>query len=196
MPWPHIHAEDVWLGNPPNIPGDGMATLKRVDASIAPLALLGKEVLIPRIWLKQPQASLQRLANGDNNWTFNLANGQDASQPPSAWSVNIHDIVFDRGQITFKDATLKADFRATVDPLGKPLPFSEVTGKRDANRAATPDYAFGWQVKAGTTASRWSAAARLAACCRCRTPICLSRCRPTCVPAPPGWRWPAPCPIR
>lgn len=196
VPWPHIHAEDVWLGNPPNIPGDGMATLKRVDASIAPLALLGKEVLIPRIWLKQPQASLQRLANGDNNWTFNLANGQDASQPPSAWSVNIHDIVFDRGQITFKDATLKADFRATVDPLGKPLPFSEVTGKRDANRAATPDYAFGWQVKAGTTASRWSAAARLAACCRCRTPICLSRCRPTCVPAPPGWRWPAPCPIR
>lgn len=147
VPWPHIHAEDVWLGNPPNIPGDGMATLKRVDASIAPLALLGKEVLIPRIWLKQPQASLQRLANGDNNWTFNLANGQDASQPPSAWSVNIHDIVFDRGQITFKDATLKADFRATVDPLGKPLPFSEVTGKRDANRAATPDYAFGWQVK-------------------------------------------------
>jgi len=147
VPWPHIHAEDVWLGNPPNIPGDSMVTLKRVDASIAPLALLGKEVLIPRIWLQQPQASLLRLANGDNNWTFNLANGQDARQPPSAWSVNIHDIVFDRGQIAFKDATLKADFRATVDPLGKPLPFSEVTGKRDGNKAVTPDYVFGWQVK-------------------------------------------------
>ncbi|CAI2931070.1 AsmA family protein [Serratia entomophila] len=147
VPWPHIHAEDVWLGNPPNIPGDSMVTLKRVDASIAPLALLGKEVLIPRIWLQQPQASLLRLANGDNNWTFNLANGQDAKQPPSAWSVNIHDIVFDRGQIAFKDATLKADFRATVDPLGKPLPFSEVTGKRDGNKAVTPDYVFGWQVK-------------------------------------------------
>jgi len=147
VPWPHIHAEDVWLGNPPNIPGDSMVTLKRVDASIAPLALLGKEVLIPRIWLQQPQASLLRLANGDNNWTFTLANGQDAKQPPSAWSVNIHDIVFDRGQIAFKDATLKADFRATVDPLGKPLPFSEVTGKLDGNKAVTPDYVFGWQVK-------------------------------------------------
>lgn len=65
-----------------------MVQLQRVDASIAPLALLGKEVLIPRIWLKQPNATLQRLANGDNNWTFNLAG--DPKQPTSDWSVNIH----------------------------------------------------------------------------------------------------------
>ncbi|MGP2731477.1 AsmA family protein, partial [Serratia marcescens] len=38
VPWPHIHAEDVWLGNPKNMPGDSMVTLQRVDASIAPLA--------------------------------------------------------------------------------------------------------------------------------------------------------------
>lgn len=147
VPWPHIHAEDVWLGNPKNMPGDSMATLQRVDASIAPLALLRKELLIPRIWLKQPNASLERLANGDNNWTFDLAAGQDPQQPPSAWSFTVHDIVFDKGQIAFKDATLKADFRAVVDPLGKPLPFSEVTGKQSGGKAATPDYVFGWQVK-------------------------------------------------
>ncbi|MDT3253539.1 AsmA family protein [Serratia sp. root2] len=145
VPWPHIHAEDIVLGNPKNIPGDSMVQLQRADASIAPLALLGKEVLIPRIWLKQPNATLQRLANGDNNWTFNLAG--DPKQPTSDWSVNIHDIVFDRGQIDFKDATLKADFRALIDPLGKPLPFSEVTGKKDADKAVTPDYVFGWKVK-------------------------------------------------
>ncbi|WP_421414484.1 AsmA family protein [Serratia plymuthica] len=145
VPWPHIHAEDIVLGNPKNIPGDSMVQLQRVDASIAPLALLGKEVLIPRIWLKQPKATLQRLANGDNNWTFNLAG--DPKQPTSDWSVNIHDVVFDRGQIDVKDATLKADFRALIDPLGKPLPFSEVTGKKDAGSAITPDYVFGWKVK-------------------------------------------------
>ncbi|WP_454878972.1 AsmA family protein [Serratia inhibens] len=145
VPWPHIHAEDIVLGNPKNIPGDSMVQLQRADASIAPLALLGKEVLIPRIWLKQPNATLQRLANGDNNWTFNLAG--DPKQPTSDWSVNIHDIVFDRGQIDFKDATLKADFRALIDPLGKPLPFSEITGKKDAGKAVTPDYVFGWKVK-------------------------------------------------
>ncbi|WP_411753218.1 AsmA family protein, partial [Serratia sp. (in: enterobacteria)] len=149
VPWPHIHAEDIMLGNPAKIPGDEMVTLQRVDASIAPLALLGKEVLIPRIWLKQPNASLRRLANGDNNWTFNLANSadKDPNQPQSDWSVSIHDIVFDRGQIDFKDATLKADFQALIDPLGKPLPFSEVAGKQPGDKATTPDYIFGWKVK-------------------------------------------------
>lgn len=149
VPWPHIHAEDIMLGNPAKIPGDEMVTLQRVDASIAPLALLGKEVLIPRIWLKQPNASLQRLANGDNNWTFNLANSteKDPNQPQSDWSASIHDIVFDRGQIDFKDATLKADFQALIDPLGKPLPFSEVAGKQPGDKAAAPDYVFGWKVK-------------------------------------------------
>jgi len=129
VPWPHIHAEDIVLGNPEDVPGekkdDQMVTLARVDASIAPLALLHKEVLIPRIWLKQPNASLIRLANGKNNWTFNLANSdtKDEAQPASPWSFTLNDIVFDRGQIDYKDAPLKADFRAVIDPLGKPLPF-------------------------------------------------------------------------
>ncbi|MGA7587823.1 MAG: AsmA family protein [Rouxiella badensis] len=155
VPWPHIHAEDIVLGNPADVPSDKpMVHLQRVDASLAPLALLDKEVLIPRIWLKQPDASLIRLADGKNNWTFNLANSdnKDPNQPPSAWSFNMNDIVFDRGQIDFKDATLKADFRAVVDPLGKPLPYDEVTGKKsakdskDEDKLYTPDYVFGWKV--------------------------------------------------
>lgn len=155
VPWPHIHAEDIVLGNPEDVPSDKpMVHLQRVDASLAPLALLDKEVLIPRIWLKQPDASLIRLADGKNNWTFNLANSdtKDNNQPPSAWSFKMNDIVFDRGQIDFKDATLKANFRAVVDPLGKPLPYVEVTGKRtdkDSKQQGTPytpDYVFGWKV--------------------------------------------------
>jgi uncharacterized protein involved in outer membrane biogenesis len=156
VPWPHLHAEDIVLGNPPDMSGDTpMVHLQRVDASLSPLALLNKEVLIPRIGLKQPDASLLRLADGKNNWTFNLANSDshDSSQPASAWSFKVNDIVFDRGQIDFKDATLKADFRALIDPLGKPLPFAEVTGKssgqenQDAAKSATPDYVFGWKVE-------------------------------------------------
>lgn len=173
IPWPNIHAEDLVLGNPPDLVSDKtaktvedksestafptgeMVTLKRVDASIAPLALLGKEVLIPRIWLTQPNATLQRLANGKNNWTFNLANSATDSQtPPSSWSVNIHDIVFDSGEINLNDAILKADLHAVIDPLGKPLPFAEVTGarneKKDKQAAdkvnSTPDYVFGWKI--------------------------------------------------
>ena len=136
------------------MPGDSMVTLQRVDASIAPLALLRKELLIPRIWLKQPNASLERLANGDNNWTFDLAAGQDPQQPPSAWSFTVHDIVFDKGQIAFKDAALKADFRAVIDPLGKPLPFSEVTGKQSGGKAATPTTFSVGRSRANITANR------------------------------------------
>lgn len=153
IPWPQIHAEDLVLGNPPDIPGDNMMTLKRVEANLSPLALLGKQVRIPRIWLTEPDANLQRLANGKNNWTFDLANRDKAKgEASSDWSVNISDIVFDRGQISLKDSVLKADLRAKIDPLGKPLPFSEVIGdkgevKDSKVRSTSVDYIFGWQVE-------------------------------------------------
>ncbi|CNJ37381.1 protein YhjG [Yersinia aldovae] len=178
VPWPQIHAENLVLGNPTNLvsdtkpnsdksakeisesaafPAGEMVTLQRVDASIALLALLGREVYISRIWLTQPNAKLLRLANGKNNWTFNLANHplEGENSPPSSWSVNINDIVFDRGEINLQDAILKADLHAVIDPLGKPLPFAEVTGNRsDAKKGKTanlvenpmPDYVFGWKV--------------------------------------------------
>ncbi|CNJ34412.1 AsmA family protein [Yersinia mollaretii] len=180
VPWPHIHAEDLVLGNPPELvsdkaasdtraddksvddktvstafPAGEMVTLKRVDASIAPLALLAKEVWIPRIWLTQPDANLRRLANGSNNWTFNLANSPKEGEQPSSWSVNIDDIVFDRGEISLNDAILKADLHAVIDPLGKPLPFAEVTGARNEKKGQSPadsaqsntaDYVFGWKI--------------------------------------------------
>ncbi|CNL28942.1 AsmA family protein [Yersinia kristensenii] len=177
VPWPHIHAEDLVLGNPANLVSDKtagqahsaagnaestafptgeMVTLKRVDASIAPLALLTKEVWIPRIWLTQPDAHLLRLANGENNWTFNLANSTEEDKSTvSDWSVNIDDIVFDRGQINLKDAVLKADLQVVIDPLGKPLPFAEVSGARNEKKDKqpaektqnnAPDFVFGWKV--------------------------------------------------
>ncbi|CFQ35670.1 AsmA family protein [Yersinia bercovieri] len=170
VPWPNIHAEDLVLGNPPELvsdktaddkiaatafPAGEMVTLKRVDASIAPLALLAKEVWIPRIWLTQPDANLLRLASGKNNWTFNLANSPKEGEQPSSWSVNIDDIVFDRGAISLNDAMLKADLHAVIDPLGKPLPFAEVTGSStekkdqppaDSAQSNTADYVFGWKI--------------------------------------------------
>ena len=59
IPWPHVHAEDIVLGNPPAIPGDH-------DPSAAgggdpcPLALLSKTVYLPWIKLEQPDVRLIR----------------------------------------------------------------------------------------------------------------------------------------
>lgn len=153
VPWPHVHAEDIVLGNPADIPAVSMVSLERVDASLSPLALLGKQIYIPRIKLKQPDASLRRLANGKNNWTFELANSSNEDQPKdqkSAWSFKIDDIVFDQGKIAYDDAMIGAKFKATIDPLGKPLPFSEVVGDSSSAKKVVskkaPDYVFGWKV--------------------------------------------------
>ncbi|STD23885.1 AsmA family protein [Enterobacter asburiae] len=40
IPWPHVHADDIILGNPPDIPDVTMVHLPRVEATLAPLALL------------------------------------------------------------------------------------------------------------------------------------------------------------
>ncbi|PRD14636.1 AsmA family protein [Pantoea coffeiphila] len=146
VPWPHIHAQDIMLGNPPEIPDLTMAHLERVDASISPLALLGKEVWLPWIKLQQPQAKLVQTADGKNNWTFNLADSEnkDPNQPPSAWSFRLDNIVFDQGTIGYRDAINKADVKVTVDPLGKPVPYAQLAGGDDKQKGAA-DFVFGWQ---------------------------------------------------
>ena len=82
VPWPHVHAEDIILGNPPDIPEVTMVHLPRVEATLAPLALLTKTVWLPWIKLEKPDARLIRLSEKNNNWTFNLANddNKDANQ--------------------------------------------------------------------------------------------------------------------
>jgi uncharacterized protein involved in outer membrane biogenesis len=42
VPWPQIHAEDIMLGNPPDIADVTMVHLQRVDATLSPLSLLHK----------------------------------------------------------------------------------------------------------------------------------------------------------
>lgn len=148
VPWPHVHAEDIMLGNPPAIADLTMVHLQRIDATLAPLALLHKEVFIPWIKLQQPDARLIQTADAKNNWTFDLA-ASDAAQPeqaPSAWSFRLDNIMFDRGQIAYRDAINKADVKVTVDPLGKPVPYVQVAGsKDDASQKGASDFVFGWK---------------------------------------------------
>lgn len=144
VPWPRIHAEDVLLGNPPGIDAITMVHLPRVEATIAPLSLLSKTVYLPWIKLVKPDARLIRRSEKLNNWTFNLAGEQDetAETAPSTWSFRLDNILFDSGRITVDDSVTRATVAIDVDPLGKPLPFSEVTGSGE--KSAKPgDYIFG-----------------------------------------------------
>ncbi|MEH4622261.1 AsmA family protein [Phytobacter diazotrophicus] len=144
IPWPHIHADDIVLGNPPEIPDVTMVHLPRVEATLAPLALLTKTVYLPWIKLQKPDARLIRLSEKNNNWTFKLASAEnnDPNAQPSGWSFRLDNILFDQVRIAVNDKVSKADIEILVDPLGKPLPFNEVTGNsKDKTRVA--DYVFG-----------------------------------------------------
>ncbi|MGP3590670.1 AsmA family protein [Vagococcus sp. WN89Y] len=148
VPWPHIHANDIILGNPPDIPEITMVHLPRVEATIAPLSLLSKTVYLPWIKLQQPDARLIRRSEKVNNWTFDLASDEnkEANAQPSGWSFRLDNILFDKGRIAIDDSVSRADIEIVVDPLGKPLPFSEVTGKSDP-KVKAGDYVFGLEAK-------------------------------------------------
>jgi len=151
VPWPHVVAEDLSLGNPDWSKQPQMATLKRVELRLSPLALLAQRVTIPRIDLTEPNAQLQRLADGRANWTFQF-DPKDPNAEPSSWVVDIGSIGFDKGHVTLDDQTLKTQLDLLIDPLGKPIPFSEIVGDKAAKTAqdkgsAPQDYAFALKVK-------------------------------------------------
>ncbi len=151
VPWPHVVAEDLSLGNPDWSKQPQMVTLKRVELRLSPLALLAQRVVIPRIDLTEPNADLQRLADGRANWTFKF-DPKDPNAEPSNWVVDIGAIGFDKGHVTLDDQNLKTQLDAVIDPLGKPIPFSDIVGDKAAKTAiekggAPQDYAFAIKVK-------------------------------------------------
>lgn len=151
VPWPHVIADDLSLGNPDWSKNPQMVTLKRVELRLSPLPLLAQRVVIPRIDLTAPDARLERLADGRANWNFDLPKA-DPNAKPSSWEVDIGAIKFDKGLVSLNDQTLKTQLDLVIDPLGKPIPFGDIVGGKEAKKAqdkgaAPQDYAFGLSVK-------------------------------------------------
>lgn len=153
LPWPHFSAEQLNLGNPEWAEADTFVSLDRVQFRLAPLPLLWKTVSIPRIELGAPYASLQRLADGRANWTFDLGGQQpDEAAESSPWTLDIGTIGFDQGVISLDDQLSKTRLEAQIDPLGAPIPFVQIVGDNAARRladehAAAQNYAFAWRAK-------------------------------------------------
>ena len=143
VPWPHFIAEDLTLSNPEWLKQPQMVGLEKVEFRLSPLPLIFQHIVIPRINLTKPNASLTRLADGRANWTFDFG-PKDENAEPSKWVLDIGAIGFDQGNVSYNDQILKADMKVQIDPLGKPIPFSEIVGKARAEKSAgAQDYAFG-----------------------------------------------------
>ncbi len=133
IPWPHIHAEDIVLGNPPAIPQVTMVHLPRVEATLAPLALLSRTVYLPWIKLEQPDARLIRLSEKIITGPLPRPRCRASTERPASFRLVFppDNILFDRGRIAIDDKVTRADITIPVDPLGKPRPLSEVSGEKD-----------------------------------------------------------------
>ncbi|AXO86877.1 AsmA family protein [Pseudomonas parafulva] len=143
VPWPRFVAEDLTLGNPDWLKAPQMVGLERVEFRLSPLPLLVQTISIPRIDLTHPTADLTRLADGRANWNFDFG-PKDENAEPSKWVLDIGAIGFDQGNVSFDDQTLRTQMKVQIDPLGKPIPFSEIVGKAKADETGgAQDYAFG-----------------------------------------------------
>lgn len=111
LPWPRLTAQQVTLGNPswaqaaPN-----MAEIGRITFSLDPLPLLRHQIVIPSLLLDSPSLTLERTADGKNNWSVQ-------SEQPSAWLVKLTRVELTQGRLRLVDAVKHADLKAELSTL-------------------------------------------------------------------------------
>ena len=134
VPWPEFVAQDISVGNPDWTSQPRFAQLDALRFRISPLPLLVHRVEIPVLYLTQPNIDLERDAKGQANWNFTLAGGE-----PSAWTLDLHAIGFDRGHIALSDAMNKADMQVTVEMLQHAIAYGDIVSQqsKDAREQAS-----------------------------------------------------------
>src|SRR5450830_166257 len=126
LPWPHVSAADIVLGNPDWAPADSkMATIRQLDATLNPWPLLQHAIVLPELTADTPQLALLRNKDAVNNWTF-------PSDGPSSWEFRPQKIVIRKGVIQLDNANQKNTAKADADTL---VPYKEKI------------YGSGWSVK-------------------------------------------------
>jgi hypothetical protein len=114
IPWPHLRAKDVTLGNPDwATTGPTMAQIEQVDFSLNLFPLLKKIISINALILTEPRIALELSKEGENNWTFK----KNETEKKSEWQLQLNDIAITRGTVRFVDPVKRADVTARIDTL-------------------------------------------------------------------------------
>lgn len=117
IPWPHIRAQDIVLGNPDWArTGPIMARLRQADVTVYPLALLTKTISLGSLVLDGGYVVLEKSKDDKNNWTF----AEKEKDEPSAWTFALHSLAIKNGNVRYVDPAKKADANALIhtDPDG------------------------------------------------------------------------------
>lgn len=111
VPWPHLYADDVHIGNPDWMAPRDMASVRQFSFSLNPFALLAHQISVPVLRFDGPQVALLRTDETHNNWTFKH------EQSPSKWHLDLRRIVLSKGVLMVDDAVSKTQVTANVNTL-------------------------------------------------------------------------------
>ncbi|MDB5841617.1 MAG: AsmA family protein, partial [Herminiimonas sp.] len=113
VPWPHLRAKDVVLGNPDWAKtGPDMARIQQVDFTVNLLLLLKKTIHIQSLVLSEPLLNLEQDRKGANNWTF-----PKKEEKKSAWQFELGDVAIAQGTVRYVDPVKRADINLRIDTL-------------------------------------------------------------------------------
>ena len=119
VPTPHVTAEKVSVGNVEWGKAHEFGTADRVEFDLAMLPLLTRRVNIESMRFVAPNASLERLGDGRDNWTLDAV-------AQSAWTFDIGRIALDEGKFTFVDHGMAIDVSGKIDALGQSIAFDDL----------------------------------------------------------------------
>lgn len=129
LPWPEFTAKQITIGNPDWAAQPQFAQLDAVQFRLSPLALLMHRIEVPSVQLVHPTIDLERDKQSRATWDFVLPQ----SAKPSAWSLALGRIGFDRGQITLDDAVGAVQLQVAVEPLQGAIPYDQIVAQQSTD---------------------------------------------------------------
>ena len=132
VPWPEFTARDIQIANPSWANQPQFTHLDGLRFRLSPLGLLAHRISIPSLQLMQPSIDLERNKQGQATWDFSLPQ----SSTPSAWSLDLGAIGFDRGQIALDDAASRVKLQLSVEPLQQAIPYDQIVAQESDDARA------------------------------------------------------------
>jgi len=114
LPWPHLIANDVHVGNPASMKQMDMARVRQFSFSLNPFGLLHHTIGIPVLRFDAPYVELQRTDASHYNWAYKKKDDKE-----SKWELDLERVVLTDGVLRVVDAVTKADVTAHIRTLDK-----------------------------------------------------------------------------
>ncbi|MFC5511334.1 AsmA family protein [Massilia jejuensis] len=111
LPWPHLIANDIRVGNPADMKQMDMARVRQFSFSLNPLGLLQHRIGIPVLRFDSPYVELQRTDSTHYNWAYKKKDTE------SKWELDLERVVLTDGVVRVIDAVTRADVTAQVRTL-------------------------------------------------------------------------------